>query len=118
MRKKGVEELECPFCGAEAVTVVEWKDGKSYDYACGTEQTPGGLVRGTECYETELTRKNKLLRKAGRLLNQINDWIYVSSMPNRISDRRKQLYDCIFPMEEPITAFLTTPEVVKVMEEE
>ena len=60
---------KCPFCGAEAVTTVEWKDGISHDFACGTEQTPGGFYRNNECYEAELITlktRNEALEKWGR----------------------------------------------------
>lgn len=60
----------CPFCGAEPETVVEWKDGKSYVYACGTEQTPGGFYRNDQCYETELAALQQRLQELENLYHQ------------------------------------------------
>ena len=116
---------KCPFCGAE---IKEYKvcptchHATGYfagtEYICGTIQNDDDKewFRSTDCLKTELVRKDELLREAVRKLNKVKDGIYVSSMPNRISDRRKQLYDYIVPMEDSIEAFLTNQEVVKVME--
>ncbi len=56
--------MNCKFCGAEAVKIVEWLDGHSYDFSCGSEQTPHGFVRTEECYEAEIARKDVWIDRA------------------------------------------------------
>ena len=96
---------KCPKCGAKATTIVNWSSGSpTFDFACGTEQMPGGLVRGDDCYETELARKDELLRRAGKLAELIK----YTTWP--VSEGR------VIEMVIQADALLTHPEVVKVME--
>lgn len=66
-------EDKCKWCGAKAVKIVEWKDGHSYDFSCGSEQTPHGFVRTDTCYEAELHALQELLGEARNKLEKVND---------------------------------------------
>ena len=99
---------ECPFCGAEAVKRVEWLDGHSYDFSCGSEQTPRGFVRTDDCYKAELACKDELLQKAVKLFNA---WLYLE---------KRGLLSCAFSpkiLARETNVFITIPEVVKMVEE-
>jgi len=100
---------KCPKCGAKATTIVNWSSGRStFDFACGTEQMPGGLVRGDDCYKAELAALKKLLREAGGLFNK---WLYLE---------KRGLLSCAFSpktLARETGVFLATPNVVKAMEE-
>lgn len=92
---------KCPFCGAKAVDDY-------LTYACGTTGlVEGREERGSQCYETELARKDELLRGAIEILNKVRearkDVPFLGAQAFALVWRETQ-------------AFLTTPEVVKVME--
>jgi hypothetical protein len=43
-------ENTCPFCGAEGICKVTWTNKEvTYDFDCGTEQVPGGVIQSDEC---------------------------------------------------------------------
>ena len=129
-------EDKCPKCGSEAVTVVNWQTGSpTFDFACGTEQLPGGLVRGNDCYETELATLStefaalkELLRRAVKTLQVLLKPIESCMEANKPSHKGKtpdgspfrQLSVTVtlsYNQIKQTQAFLTIPEVVKAMEE-
>ena len=137
-------EDKCPKCGAMATTIVNWISGNpTFDFACGTEQLPGGLVRGDECYEAEIATLREQLVTSERTSMFRSE--HADDLSERLNSAEELLWgavklfqnlyiDISFAKEaiEPglvelgtlltnlkqIQTFLTTPEVVKVMEEE
>ena len=102
---------KCPFCGAEAIPIDE-APGLPI-FVCKTM----GDRRSRDCYEAELARKDELLREAaGRLVKLVfcaKSFEYETSLNRSGWNEREGLNRQI----DKTQAFLTTPEVVKVMEE-
>ena len=106
---------KCPKCGSETVTIVNWQSGSpTFDFACGTEQLPGGLHRSEECYKAEIARRDEVIRKAVELFKNL--WMDIDFAKEAIEPGLVELGTLLLNLKQ-IEAFLTTPEVVKVVEE-
>ena len=65
-------KAKCPKCGFDAVAFTNWSTGSpTYDFTCGTEQLPGGLVRGEQCYENEITNLKSLLTRCQKFFDSM-----------------------------------------------
>ena len=74
---------KCPFCRAD-----DKRQWGPTEYLCGTVSYTGGpIARSAVCYETELARKDELLRRAVGLFNK---WLYLE---------KKGLLSCAFSLK-------------------
>lgn len=90
---------KCPFCGAALESQVQWLDGPSILYHCGTQMSPNRTYIEKPCLERQLTILHALLRDA------LLEW------------------GCCTGGNDPYTInryknFSNRPEVKKIMEEE
>ena len=92
----------CPFCGKTWGTPIS----KHSMSKCGTRYINGIPARSSGCYETELARKDELLRGAVGIAQYCSQGGSFSFLK----------YGASHPIALKAQAFLTDPDVVKVME--
>ena len=97
---------KCPFCGQEL-----WGEQSDYHpiriWKCKTIGFSEGFSRSNQCYEAELACKDEPLREAVGIAQYCSQGGSFSFLK----------YGTSHPIALKARAFLTIPEVVKVMEE-
>lgn len=120
---------KCPFCGANdrsygSKNVRNFNCGTWWGSSTAYGYTDASWHRSQPCYRTQLTALTAeveelrgLVGEMGGLINNVNEAIYTSSMPNHVRDRRIQLHTYILQWEDDIMEILDRPKVKEIMKE-